>query len=64
MSNSQVKNLKDLVRIYGNQKTDTEIAQLLDIPIERISSLRRNLCGEIDTPQHSLGDHSSHLSNI
>ena len=43
MSNSQVKNLKDLVRIYGNQKTDVEISQLLDIPIERITSLRANL---------------------
>jgi|GEM_PF-4984030 len=43
MSNSQVKNLKDLVRVYGNQKTDVEISQLLDIPVERITSLRVNL---------------------
>ncbi len=62
MSNSQVKNLKDLVRIYGSQKTDSEISQLLDIPIESISSVRRNIYGEID-PDEGLGDHSLHLSN-
>lgn len=53
MSNSQVKNLKDLIRIYGNQKTDIEIAQLFDIPIERVTNLRNNV---YNTEVHSTED--------
>lgn len=43
MGNSQAKNLKDLIKIYGSQKSDMEISQLLDIPIESVRSLRNNI---------------------
>lgn len=43
MREYQIKSLKELIKAYGNHKSDLEISQLLDIPLEKVSEERREL---------------------
>ncbi|WP_192930123.1 hypothetical protein [Alkaliphilus pronyensis] len=41
--NKQVKTLKDLLKTYGDQKSDTEISQMLGISIDKVKSERSKI---------------------
>jgi len=36
MYSRKINNLKDLVTVYGQKKSDIEISKMLDIPIDQI----------------------------
>jgi len=36
MYSRKINNLKDLVKVYGQKKSDIEISKMLDIPIDQI----------------------------
>ncbi|WP_156943662.1 hypothetical protein [Alkaliphilus transvaalensis] len=43
MNNDKINSLKDLIIAYGNQKTDQEISQLLDIPLDKVKDEREKV---------------------
>ena len=43
MRNHRINNLKDLIKVYGNQKTDQEIAEMLAIPLDQVENERKKI---------------------
>lgn len=46
MKGTQIKNLRDLIKAYGEHKSDVEISQMLSIPVEQVSKERRELLSQ------------------
>lgn len=43
MKEYQIKSLRELIKAYGEHKTDMEISQLLAIPLNQVSQERKKL---------------------
>ena len=46
MKGIQIKNLRDLIKAYGDHKSDLEISQMLSIPLDQVSKERSGLLSQ------------------
>ncbi len=46
MKDYQIKSLRELIKAYGDHKTDVEISQLLAVPLNQVSQERKKLLTE------------------
>ncbi len=48
MTSHKIDNLKDFIKAYGNKKTDQEISEMLDIPLEQVKNQKEKSLINID----------------